>query len=519
MNRKHSNPVVSVLSIFVALFLLVMGAWNIPLLQIPLQNLLHGRIDFSELITEVQAQYQDHFSAKNGFINLNGWFAGEIRQNVCNGVVKLKNGMLTEPVQTRRDVSKNALNLVSFKEYLEKLGIRFLYVQAPYKCDLNKQLLPEGIESYSNDHAESLIAILKSHGTSVLDLRPEIAATPELVEEYFLRTDHHWNYAGAFLGFQRLAEKLREIFPEKDLDISHADPTQWNSFELKNWSLGSHGKRVGIYYGGVDDFVYYVPKFDTNMSCTIPNHSWVFKGDFADSNIRSHFLEDRDYFEDATYFLYIGGSYPIVRHRNAAAPNHLRILMLIDSFARPVQTYLSTMFDEIDVIDPRYFTQTNVAKYAQYFQPDIVIELIHPNLIIGTFSDFGVADAQLMDFNARRPVFDSTDIEINENTVYAIRSVPLEPGQSYLLQFDDIEFTSGTSHGCALELFDSDASHVLSEATFDIEYSRTHDDFLWFFTVPDDAGENFELRFRAGLPENAKNNAAVYRGVRLEAVD
>ena len=44
-------------------------------------------------------------------------------------------------------------------------------------------------------------------------LRPMISATPEQVEQYYFRTDHHWNFTGAFLSFQQIVDRLDTLLP------------------------------------------------------------------------------------------------------------------------------------------------------------------------------------------------------------------------------------------------------------------------------------------------------------------
>lgn len=516
MNTGKKNYAVIVLIGIVIVFMIITMLGHVRYPWRALKAVfVSNDISLSSFKEGFQSRLTDSFALKNHFINLNGWFAGFLDQTTCNEVIKLNNGMLTNDIP-EIDVSPYAKNALEFKDFLAEQGIEFLYISEPYKVDLCKQLLPVGIENSGNETASALNSLLEDGGVHVLDLRPELSATPEQVERYFFKTDHHWTFEGAFIAFQRIGEELCKLFPEESIELSYANFDQWEARTLKNWSLGSHGRRVGIYYGGTDDITYYTPRFETSMSCAIPNHVQLYKGDFNTANIRKRYIEQRNYFDNNAYEMYIGGQYPLVCHRNPLAPNDLRILMVIDSFGRPVQAYLSTLFQEVDVIDPRQY-DFNIAEYVQYSQPDVVIEMIYPRSIVNEANfEYGCAEAAATDFHSRQEILDAQDTVVEDG--YTSLPVRLAPGRTYILQFDDVEFSVDMPDGAAIALFATETGTQISATVFDIEYCREYSNFSWFFTVPESTGTNLELRFYAGLPDNPTNGATVYRGVHLYAV-
>lgn len=517
MRIKNRSTVLLMLA--TAGFLIIIALWNCLLFLRPAWNLIQGKSRFSSFTEQVRTQYTEDFSAKYSFINLNGWFAGKLDQTTCNEVVKLKNGMLATPTD-RIDSTSRANSVIELKDFLAEDGIDFLYICAPYKIDLEKELLPEGIEDYGNENADDLIALLRDGGVQVMDLRPEFSATPEQVDQNFFRTDHHWNFIGSFFGIQRIGAQLQQLYPERNLDLSYADFSQWESHELKNWFLGSRGKRVGLYFGGVDDVTYYTPKFPTNLSCAIPNHAWLFKGDFTEAAMRMEHTKHPDYFEGSSHNIYVGGNYPIVQYRNPDAPNDLRILMVCDSYSKAPQSQFATMFQEIDVIDLRRFnTDFNLAEYARFWQPDIVIQMHCPS---------SINTESLFQFNVKKamekpssPVSIPTlpqDVTVTDSDAGHL-AIPakLERNRSYILRLDDIEIDP-SSEGAAIGLYDIDKNTTYSISVFDVEYCRTHSGFQWFFSVSEDASDNLEFRFCAGVPKNLAQGDVVYRGIRLDAV-
>ena len=377
-----------------------------------------------------------------------------------------------------------------------------------------RRLLPEGVEDYGNENADALLSLLADGGVNTLDLRPALSSTPEQAEETFFRTDHHWNYTAAFTGTQLILDQLRALFPQENFNFQYADLSLWEAHTYADWFLGTHGKRTGPYYGGTDDITYYTPGFETDILYINPSEREVLRGDFAETIVHSEKIDERDYYNTSPYCVYIGADYPLVLIRNPGAPNDLRLLLIKDSFTLPLMGYLSTMFQEIDVIDPRY-SSLNIAEYVQYRQPDLVVQMLFPRTQSDNPEEFDYGS--IAEANVRHTVLEPQDVTVSEEDSAHILPLALERGQSYLLRFDGIEFTAGAAGGTIVGLFEAGAANPLVTGAFDLEYGRENG-FEWFFTVPDDAGENLELRFCAGIPEISDECAAIYRGVQLEAI-
>ena len=83
---------------------------------------------------------------------------------------------------------------------------------------------------------------------------------------------------------------------------------------------------------------------------------------------------------DAYSALYVGGIYPQTVHENPGAPLGVRVLLIGDSFARPVEAFLSVAARRLDVIDPRRTKRDfRLSEYVLQMKPDIVIQMINPS--------------------------------------------------------------------------------------------------------------------------------------------
>lgn len=392
---KAGKTALRIIAALVALVLLLFTFSQISLAIAPTARLASGELRFKEYTQELQSRLAEEAFGKYAFINLNGLYCRAIGRNICNQIMRLNNGMLTNFAPERNDMTVPAQAIAQLNDFCASQGIRLIFALAPEKLDAESTLLIPGEENHCNENGDELLARLSDFGVDTIDLRDYLAQTPAQVEQHFLRTDHHWNFTGAFTAYQVLMAAIDARFPDAGIDLSLADSANWDAHTLEDWMLGSQGKRTGIYFGGLDDITYYTPRFETQISCDIvkaSGESAHFEGDFSAANLRSKYLGTRpDLFDSSPYDMYIGGEYPFVSHRSADAPSDLRLVMIKDSFSLPVQAFMSTQFQYIDAIDPRY-TRENVAAHLVDAQPDVVLILLSESAAASykAYSDYGV---------------------------------------------------------------------------------------------------------------------------------
>ena len=92
-----------------------------------------------------------------------------------------------------------------------RLGIPYLYVNAPQKLQRGEALLPTGVEEYGNESADAFLEELERQGTDYVDLRP-LFEENGIYSNWFFRTDHHWKPEAAFFAWQALTDELEERY-------------------------------------------------------------------------------------------------------------------------------------------------------------------------------------------------------------------------------------------------------------------------------------------------------------------
>lgn len=328
------------------------------------------------------------FPAKEAFVELNGSYAHVIGRRLCNGVFRGREGLMLTGV-TRRDVSAVAASAVRFSKWLEKRHARYLYVQAPAKADRGDTLHPPSLPHGGNAMADDFLNRLAHAGIATLDLRETLALTPEDVARQFYRTDHHWNNDAVFTAFGLVAGKLAEMMGmDRSAIEDEIAASSWTREVWPDCLWGSRGRRTGRQFSGVDDLIVYTPRFPTQMSLDVPSKKIRRSGTFRQTNMwRAKDIRKSDRIEkDAYSFLYVGGLYPMARHRNPEASVRAKVMIIGDSFARPLEAFLSTVVVDLTVVDPRRFAKgETVAGHVLQQRPDIVVELINTG---GFHSDY-----------------------------------------------------------------------------------------------------------------------------------
>ncbi len=510
-----------VLMVCFCLLIVLLSLQNAGLVTGPAGRFLNGEIPFAQMTKDTASGLvSDNLWEKDRFIELNGLYARVSGRRVYNGTVLLRNGMLAaDDGLLQVDTENAARKIGAFSALLGEMEIPFLYIASPFKMDPEKKLLPEGVKNNLNEIGSALMTGLAANGVHCLDLQPALAATPELIGRYYYRTDHHWNPGGALEAFGIILRELQAQDPA--LDVSLAEAGRWERHEQPDWFLGSLGRRVGPLYAGTDDLIWYTPRFETEMSCLIPHNKTAFRGDYEEAVIRKEFLEKKDYFHSNPYCINIGGDYPLVRHRNAQAPNRQKVLLIKDSFMLPMQCFFATAFREVDVIDARHFRTCSIAEYCVRERPDLVIMMSLPTLAVQTpYTELGVEAAEPLVGKEWVTLLEHWDAELpatGSQFNFARIPVALENGVRYRVSVEDLERLAGSSPAASVLLFNSDNNNIVAHDLFDIDYLHENGGASRYFTVPEAEG-NYSLLIYTGINEKTAGCGLKCTGISVAAL-
>lgn len=330
-------------------------------------------------ISGLESSINENVYQRTSYINLYGLSAKLLNKhyimdtNTSSSVVKDNNNILqfiTNKVDTMPYVEK----IASLKKVLDEMNTPLLYVQTPLKVIEGYTQMPKGITDYANTNTDIFLDQLADAGIEAIDLRENIKQENLDVSDLFYTTDHHWKTQTAFWAVGQTTEYIKEnLGIDLDPEGFYTNTENYSStFYEKNF-LGSQGRRVGKYYGGVDDYTLMLPKFDTDYTVTInkSNGSTVTEGTFEEALVKYNLLNPSDIFTNR-YAAYFGADFPEVIVRNRSADNDMKVLIFKDSFGLPFSAFLSTMVGETRLVDTRYY-DGDIEEYVKEYQPDLVL--------------------------------------------------------------------------------------------------------------------------------------------------
>ena len=334
-------------------------------------------------ISEFEGQYTNHLYGKSYFVECFGLFNKVLNKKIILDnedrytVYKMNNGMLSQNY-IGYDTTSFSQNYVLFSEKMDSLGIPLLYVQAPFKVDKYDNELPYGVGDETNLLADSFLQGI-SDKCKTLDLREEIHNQGLNYSSLFYSTDHHWKAETGLWASGVLAGKLIEFYG-LDLNISHLSKDNYNYTVYEDYFLGSLGKRTGISYSGLDDFVLIEPRYVTNYQVLIPALDLVREGAYSDSVLFKEYM-GRNYFEDDPGRVYTGDNYSLMMINNLISSNDTKLLLIKDSFSKSVIPSFASTCKELHIIDLRTF-EGSVSEYAMSNDIDCVVVMYNPSVVV-----------------------------------------------------------------------------------------------------------------------------------------
>lgn len=174
-------------------------------------------------------------------------------------------------------------------------------------------------------------------------------------EDIYLRTDHHWAPRGAYYAAEAFA---------KAAGVPFNDLTHYDEKVVKRYvgSMYRYSKDISV-KRSPEDFVYYTPR-DIEYQTTYINY--VVDENYAVTGSSGpipgeYFFKFKDG-SGGAYCTFMGGDNKITQVRTSV-DNGRRMLLLKDSYGNAVPGYLFYSFEEIHVVDARYFTE-NIKQYV-----------------------------------------------------------------------------------------------------------------------------------------------------------
>ena len=269
-------------------------------------------------------------------------------------------------------------------------GVRYADAANMYKRKLGKKVnvycmvIPTSIEFYCPDAARKRT---KSQRATINNIFAHLSDSVKAVDVYttlgehadediYLRTDHHWAPLGAYYAARKFA-KVADV-PFKDIDV-------YTRKVVKGYvgSMYGYSKDISV-KKAPEDFVFWEPDSTVTYTTTYINYT-------IDKNYKvtgesgpfqgKYFYHYKDG-SGSAYCTFMGGDTKITQVKTSTK-NRRRLIILKDSFGNAIPGWLFYSFEEIHVIDYRYFSY-NMAEYVKEHK---ITDVLFANNIFAAYSN------------------------------------------------------------------------------------------------------------------------------------
>ena len=199
--------------------------------------------------------------------------------------------------------------------------------------------LPSNYSGFSINQKECFDSIASRLDDGIVSIDIDTVLAQHTAEDIYFRTDHHWTPLGAYYAAQKFAEVA-------NLDFKDLSTYQKNDIE----------GFVGTMYAFTEDphinndpetFTYYVP---SNIDDCITEY---YDTDFTNMS-EGHFFVNVGDPQHNAYMTFMAGDQQVVRVKTNVK-NGRKLAIVKDSYGNSIPGYLFSSYEEIYVIDMRYF--------------------------------------------------------------------------------------------------------------------------------------------------------------------
>ncbi|MCR5793546.1 MAG: hypothetical protein K6G65_10285 [Lachnospiraceae bacterium] len=338
-------------------------------------------------IAETDRRITDQTPLKDNYVSLNGLFQRCIGKDIIEDtdptytIYKLTNGQLSFAYD-EMDVSTAIKNTTDFNDFCKENGVDFLFFMEPYKVNKYNNELPSGYADGANKSGDAFLSGLDKSGVNFVDYREIAKENLTLHDEryykqdstqygsLFFNGDHHWKEETAFNAYIYLMDYLKNK-DGLELSSDYTDIKNFDTTTYKDSFIGSQYSRInGLYADALDDFTVIKPlKTENTFTHEIYNgkgklrEDKVRTGDFENSVLYSENLKDIKTARRGRDNYYLGHNPALDVITNDSVPDN-EILIIEDSFARPISALSSLNFHKVHIMDLRHY-QKSVKDYLK----------------------------------------------------------------------------------------------------------------------------------------------------------
>lgn len=211
--------------------------------------------------------------------------------------------------------------------------------------------LPKQYEDYTDNVKDSILRMGQA-----MDERVDFVSPVQILEQHqkeylFFKTDHHWNGKGAYYAYVEFCMHVG-LTP---LPISALPMEEIPDFLGSHYTLTQNDTLLEH----KDVIEAYKPKYAVQME-----NYYLRDGEVKGSKVFNYSVSEALMGKSPSYSVYLGGDNANTVIRTKSDQVNGKILLVKDSYGNAFSTYLSNHYEEVHLIDPRYW-QGSIREYMQ----------------------------------------------------------------------------------------------------------------------------------------------------------
>lgn len=327
-------------------------------------------IKSGKYMSEFEAFVSDQFFLRNQWISLKLYEDKFLGKRESNGVYLGKKGYLMEkPGEPDwKNVEKNMAAIGEFAGRHSEIPMYMALV--PNAAYILKDKMPANAPV--RDQLNDIEKVEKMAGDSIRPIDVADAMKKHSSEEIYYRTDHHWTSLGAYYGFEKIA---------KDMKIEGLE-TEYKVHVVSGDFQGTLASKSG-YHGSRDAVSVYEPKNLKTDYIVL----YTEEGKKSTSIYDSKCLKEKD-----KYTVFFGGNHARI-DISTTQTSRKNLLLFKDSYANCMVQFLLPYYQNIIVVDPRYFYDSVESIIDSYGITDVLF-LYNVNTFLG---DNSIADVLIQE--------------------------------------------------------------------------------------------------------------------------
>lgn len=319
----------------------------------------------------------DQFWGRDFWINLKAVTELALGKTENNGVLYGKDGYMFEKLQIVEErpagagtnvVAQNRFNrsVNAVKEFLGKYDFPITVSIVPNSSEILKEKLPSGYTAIDqNKYIKEIYQQFPQENNTFLNFYDALKAHDE--EYIYYHTDHHWTTLGAYYAYEAYCTE-KGLTPVS-LDSLSANNVEdfYGTFYNKAKKPGSISDTITWYDVPVESCIFSIDDVPQNAA-TIAKGSLLEEEGMTMLSVDT--MCDTEKFETRDkYAALMWGNPGIMKIKSSHNLDHQdgktsRLLLIKDSYANSMIPYLTYNYDEIYVIDLRYFPLKQ--KFGEY---------------------------------------------------------------------------------------------------------------------------------------------------------